>query len=42
MEVVVKAMVEVEFQLIFRVGGGRVGGEWVVGQNKINTNLNFS
>ena len=35
-EVVVKAMVEVEFQLLFRVGG------WVVGLNEINTNLNFS
>ena len=30
LEVVVKAMVEVEFQLLFRVGGW-VGGGWVVG-----------
>ena len=35
-EVIVKATVVVEVQLLFLVGG------WVVRLNEINTNLNFS
>ena len=40
-EVVVKALVEVEVQLLFLMGGWCVG-RWLVRKYEINTNLNSS